>query len=123
MDPVVKLTPNDFDINLRLKKYKQFVLIKFFAPWCGHCKAMSEDYKNLAFRQQINNKKLIIAEFDCEKYKSFIDNIYNKFSNTYKIEGYPTILIYKNGLFLTEYNGNGRSAMDFEKFFKKYNII
>jgi hypothetical protein len=84
---------------------------------------MSEDYKNLAFRQQINKKKLIIAEFDCEKYKSFIDNIYNKFSNTYKIEGYPTILIYKNGLFLTEYNGNGRSAMDFEKFFKKYNII
>lgn len=123
MNPVIELTPNDFNQNMNLKNYNQYVLIKFFAPWCGHCKAMEDDYKNLAYRHNNKRKKITIAEFNCDNYKNFIDNKFNKFLNGPKIQGYPTILLYKNGKFLKEYDGNGRHVEDFENYFKKYKLI
>ena len=38
--------------------------VKFFAPWCGHCKRMAEEYIKLAAKYK-DAKGVQIAEMDC----------------------------------------------------------
>lgn len=42
---VVTLTDQNFNETLQSAKY---VMVKFYAPWCGHCKTMAPDYIKLA---------------------------------------------------------------------------
>lgn len=130
MNSVVELTASDFENNgIRLKNYKdKYVLIKFYALWCGHCKNMAENYKLLA-NSLSNNKNIVIAEFRCDdeygeniKNVEYIENVFNKFNNGPKILGYPTILLYKDNNFLLNYEG-GRDYNDFKRFLKEKKII
>ena len=43
---VVTLTPGTFD-EIVFQKDK-YVLVKFFAPWCGHCKQLAPIYEQVA---------------------------------------------------------------------------
>ena len=49
-DDVIELTGNDFNEKTLIKsEFKnRSSLIKFYAPWCGHCKKMVPDLKFLA---------------------------------------------------------------------------
>lgn len=39
------------------------VLVKFYAPWCGHCKTLAPHYDEAAERLS-NNPNILIANFD-----------------------------------------------------------
>lgn len=56
------------------------VLVKFYAPWCGHCKKMAPKYKRLAKRLK-NAPNVVIAE---------IDGTQNDVEGQ-DIEGFPTV--------------------------------
>ena len=38
-------------------------MVKFYAPWCGHCKKLAPIYVNVA--NTIQNGKVKIAKVDC----------------------------------------------------------
>jgi len=40
------------------------VFLKFFAPWCGHCKQMAPAWEQLA-GVYANNESVLVAEIDC----------------------------------------------------------
>ena len=48
--------------------------IKFYAPWCSHCKAMEDDWKQLAVEVK-DRKDVVIAEVDAEKYRDVGDKV------------------------------------------------
>jgi thiol-disulfide isomerase/thioredoxin len=105
---ITNLSSDDFSGLLLKNHYKdKIVLIKFYVGWCGYCQKIQPLFK---FLDQYfkNDKRIVITEYDCEdpENKDFIHNSINKFNYGFKVNGYPTLIIYKNGLFNQVYNGN-----------------
>ena len=55
--------------------------VKFFAPWCGHCKKLAPTWKQLARHMQ---GKVTIAEVNCDDHQALC-----KMND---IQGYPTVV-------------------------------
>ena len=81
--------------------------IKFFAPWCGHCKKLAPVWKQLARHMQ---NKLTIAEVNCDDNPSLC--------KSQSIEGYPTLIFFDGDGVKSEYNG-GRKLDQLKTFSEK----
>jgi len=73
------------------------VFVKFFAPWCGHCQAMAEDWEKLGV-DWADSDAAIIAEVDCT------DEASQMICQEMGIQGFPT-LKYGDPTDLDDYNG------------------
>lgn len=88
---VLDLTPANFDSTV---KPESLMLVEFFAPWCGHCKALAPHYEEAA--TSLKEKNIKLAKVNC------VDEA--DFCQSNGVQGYPTLRIYRNGEH-TDYNG------------------
>ncbi|TQV98776.1 hypothetical protein V2A60_007523 [Cordyceps javanica] len=97
----VSLTAESFQKHVTLSHDPWF--IKFYAPWCSHCKALQPTWEQLAKSMR---GKLNIGEVNCDKEKRLCKDVHAK--------AFPTILFFKGGE-RVEYRGL-RGIGDFTKY-------
>jgi len=102
---VVTLTDENFDATVDGSKN---VFVKFYAPWCGHCKSLAPAYEVVgdSFGRE---SSVVIAKIDCDTHKTACSR--------FDVKGYPTLKYFPKGETKDPevYNG-GRTAEDIVSF-------
>ncbi|KAI9053727.1 hypothetical protein LZ554_002678 [Drepanopeziza brunnea f. sp. 'monogermtubi'] len=93
---VVSLTKDTFSDFM---KDNDLVLAEFFAPWCGHCKALAPEYEEAA--TTLKEKNIKLAKVDCTEEKALCES--------FGVEGYPTLKVFR-GLDNKPYTGPRKAA-------------
>lgn len=101
------LTPENFEQTTQDVKP---TFVKFYAPWCGHCKKMKPDWDKLA--SVMDSGKITIADVDCTESGKDICSSEN-------VQGFPTLKIFENGV-SENYDESDRSFESLKKFAIEY---
>lgn len=88
---VLQLTNANFDSFI---KEHPNVLVKFYAPWCGHCKKLAPEYEAAA--EILKSDGIPLAKVDSTEEKEL--------SERFEIRGFPTMYFFRNGKH-EEYDG------------------
>ena len=100
---VLELDERNFSDEIK----KGGAFVKFFAPWCGHCKKLAPTWTQLA--EQMRNQ-LTIAEVNCEEQSTLC--------RTEDVQGYPMLFYYGDDGAKTEYTGS-RKPEQLQAFLEK----
>jgi len=101
----ISLTDSNFEKEM--KKY-DLALVKFYAPWCGHCKRMAPEFEKAAVKLANNDPPVQLVNVDCTDPGK---DTCSKFG----VSGYPTLKTFRNGGNAADYEG-GRTENEMVKY-------
>ncbi|KAI9918959.1 hypothetical protein PsorP6_011772 [Peronosclerospora sorghi] len=105
---VVQLTTLSFEEEVLTSKDQW--LIKFYAPWCGHCKRLAPTWNKLSWTLKENGDTTNIAKVDC--------TVHLRVCSHFGVNGYPTTFYINDGQ-MYRYKG-GRLLPAFLDFVESY---
>ncbi|CAI4225233.1 unnamed protein product [Auanema sp. JU1783] len=91
---VLEYTDSNFEDMI---KQHEVALVKFYAPWCGHCKKMAPEYDAASAKLKNNDPSVALVKVDCTTEKEVCDK--------YQVKGFPTLKIFRHGAVAQEYDG------------------
>lgn len=59
--------------------------IKFYAPWCGHCKRLAPDWERLA--DEMYGTGINVGSVDCTEHSEACERV--------EISGYPSLFVFE----------------------------
>lgn len=92
---VVELGDSDFES--RMAGF-DIALVKFYAPWCGHCKRMAPEFDTASTILKNDDNPVTLVKVDCTEAGKDT-------CSKYDVKGFPTLKIFKNGVNSMDYNG------------------
>ena len=64
----------------------QFMMVEFYAPWCGHCRALAPKYA--AAVTELKGENIALAKVDAMEESNL--------SQQYKVQGFLTVYFFVN---------------------------
>lgn len=83
------LTPDTFDKHVNGAKH---ALVEFYAPWCGHCKRMTGEFKSLGEMIEADpalKSRVVVAKVNADEHRSL--------GERFGVRGFPTIKWFSRG--------------------------
>ncbi|XP_077305619.1 protein disulfide-isomerase A2 [Lithobates pipiens] len=100
-DNVLVLNAKNFNNALQTYKY---LLVEFYAPWCGHCQELAPKYSQAAEALKNQTSEARLAKVDA--------TVENELGEEFGVKGYPTILFFKDGNRTSRIDFGGRRDTD-----------
>ncbi|OQS06607.1 long-chain-fatty-acid-CoA ligase, partial [Thraustotheca clavata] len=88
-------TPSGDELE-QLKDTKDAVFVKFYAPWCTHCKSLAPAWKELSATFSVL-ENVQVAEVDCD--------VHQEVCQQHDVKGYPTLTLFQGRAAEQEYQG------------------
>jgi protein disulfide-isomerase A1 len=85
------------------------LLVYFYAPWCGHCKALGPEFVKAGQLLKERDSEIKLGRVDGTEQEALMDK--------HQVTGYPTLKLYRRGE-LVPYTG-GRMAPEMEAWLDK----
>lgn len=89
----------EIDTSSFRKLNEGYWLVKFYAPWCGHCRRLAPTYEKVAehFHRSSSSPSVSVGRIDATAHPGL--------AAPFDIRGYPTILLLRGGDKIESYTG------------------